>query len=569
MSSDAGSRRGPGWLSWTLLGLATLLLCYPLLGSPSLPRGSDIIFTSQSAHGFTDALGEGVFYPRWIDPGNRGFGSPAFVFYPPLAYYAIGLGSLLSGDLFLSIKLVLIVAALLSGLTFLVAAREVASERASLVGAVLYVLAPYHVLDLYYRFALAEYVAFVWFPLLWLFTRRLCVCPGWGSALGLAVSYAGLVLTHLVTAYMMLLFLPVYALLLLARSRRWMRLLPLAGAGLVGVLCASVYFVPAIAERDEIHVGWFQEAPYGDYRRNFVYRDEVSLGYLRAPIKPWVARATSAQLALSVAAVAVLGWRRRIRPPFQNDSDAEEGEGLAQAGLSLWTFLLQVSPTAVIWGTVPQLAIVQFPWRFGTLQALSACALVAMALDAKKRDELGGGRFWLTAGILLLAVLPTLWVSSRLQLSRPLSFDRETAAQPMMRSWVMYEYIPSGVGPWRDFGRIAPYSVEPVRLEMPGQVDVVGWSTHSRRISVETPTPNRLRLRTFAYPGWVARLDGEPAPIRSDNPYRAIEIEVPAGTHRVEFDFRSTPDRRVGALLSGVTLAALLAGLLLLARRRA
>src|SRR5215212_7909802 len=39
-------------------------------------------------HGFARAIARGAGWPRWLWDGNRGFGSPVFLFYPPVAYWA-------------------------------------------------------------------------------------------------------------------------------------------------------------------------------------------------------------------------------------------------------------------------------------------------------------------------------------------------------------------------------------------------------------------------------------------------------------------------------------------------
>jgi hypothetical protein len=300
-----------------------------------------------------------------------------------------------------------------------------------------------------------------------------------------------------------------------------------------------------------------------------VYRDEAAIGYLPAPIKPWVAGTASTQLALSLAGAATLAWglRRRKSGRVRDDVAAE---GIAHGAVCLWTFFLQVSLSAWIWMLLPGLATVQFPWRFGAFQALSACVLVALAFPGTVRRPSEGPRWAnvaVPAAILLLAALPALWLSSRLPGSWPQNFSREQAEHPRMRTWVMYEYIPSAVVPWREFARIAP-NLPRAQLLEPGDLEVAHWSTHSRRIKVSTPSSNRLRVRTFAYPGWRLLVDGRPAMIHSDNPYFAIEIDLPAGSHTVELDFRSTTDRLVGASISIGSLGGLLAALLLGRRRR-
>jgi hypothetical protein len=83
--------------------------------------------------------------------------------------------------------------------------RSLFGPLAATVGAVVYATLPYQLVDLYVRGALAESWAFVWLPL-----AALCLLRAWVDrrphwSIGLAVTVAGLILTHNVTA---LLFLP-------------------------------------------------------------------------------------------------------------------------------------------------------------------------------------------------------------------------------------------------------------------------------------------------------------------------------------------------------------------------
>jgi|GEM_PF-5503769 len=75
--------------AWTILLASTILFCWPLLTNPKLPDGSDVTYHAQRSHGFYEALGEGVLYPRWLADANRGFGGPDFLVYPPLGYYLV------------------------------------------------------------------------------------------------------------------------------------------------------------------------------------------------------------------------------------------------------------------------------------------------------------------------------------------------------------------------------------------------------------------------------------------------------------------------------------------------
>jgi hypothetical protein len=82
-------------------------------------------------------------------------------------------------------------------------------------------------------------------------------------------------------------------------------------------------------------------------------------------------------------------------------------------------------------------------------------------------------------------------------------------------------------------------------------------------LATQTRGPALAVVTDAYYPGWVATVDGRPAPIlRADHAFRAVA--VPAGEHRIEMRYMPA-SLRLGALVSG--LGALVAGAMLLAGR--
>src|SRR5262249_45493464 len=135
--------------------------------------------------------------------------------------------------------------------------RSIVSRRAALFGALVYLLAPYHLaIDLYTRGALAEMWAFVWVPLVLLFIDRAAIGKR-GAIAGLAVSYALLIFSHLPAP---LIFPPV-ALLFAARQHVFPRaaLAMALGGGL-----AAIYLVPAMFEQDNVRLDTMTQGFY-DY----------------------------------------------------------------------------------------------------------------------------------------------------------------------------------------------------------------------------------------------------------------------------------------------------------------
>jgi len=92
-----------------------------------------------------------------------------------------------------------------------------------------------------------------------------------------------------------------------------------------------------------------------------------------------------------------------------------------------------------------------------------------------------------------------------------------------------------------------------------GRVLEAAWQADHLRLKVETDAPAFLVLSEVYYPeGWLARVDGKPAPIREVNTFLR-GIMVPAGTHEITMDFEPA-DVRLGRLISSLSLLLIVLG---------
>jgi hypothetical protein len=120
-----------------------------------------------------------------------------------------------------------------------------------------------------------------------------------------------------------------------------------------------------------------------------------------------------------------------------------------------------------------------------------------------------------------------------------------------------------------------------------GIVQVEQWEPERRVLRVELSAADKLLIRTFSFPGWIASVDGEPAgfavgeglrvelgnseetliraltftggtPIVDGKPGRVvgseplgdIVIDLPLGVHRVTLDYVDTGPRRAGVMIT-------------------
>src|SRR5262244_1535460 len=123
---------------------------------------------------FYRGLEAGRFYPRWDDETHGGYGAPTLAFYPPGAYYVTSFFYFLTRDWSKVWIGFYWLASFASAAAIYHYARRTMSRAASLMAAAVYVFAPYRLINEYQRGAMAEFLSFVWTPLVLLFAERLC-----------------------------------------------------------------------------------------------------------------------------------------------------------------------------------------------------------------------------------------------------------------------------------------------------------------------------------------------------------------------------------------------------------
>jgi len=103
----------------------------------------------------------------------------------------------------------------------------------------------------------------------------------------------------------------------------------------------------------------------------------------------------------------------------------------------------------------------------------------------------------------------------------------------------------------------APSGDVAARAASSGRIVAATWEPERVRLITRTSSPSMLVLLDRWYPGWTARVDGQPARLhRANGVFRAVRI--PAGEADVEFAYRPA-SLAIGAWLSALGLAVALA----------
>ncbi|NOX61139.1 MAG: hypothetical protein GXP42_04220 [Chloroflexi bacterium] len=528
---------------------------------------------------------EGTLFPRWSPDWAFGYGYPFFNIYAPGATF---IGALLYRVLSLSleaaVEATLIVTILVGawGMWFFV--RDWLGEKAALVAAVAFVYAPYHLLDIYVRAAMAESLALAVLPWVLWAARRAAFAPGPLSIVALALTYAAL---HLSSNLVALIFTPLLGAYLVALALKrvashtdlkgrvwgWLRALFAPGLGLLlGAALASFFILPALTEARFVNLDqWF--GGYYNFRDHFVYFAQLFDPRWGFGIsQPGPDDPLSYQLGLVLFGLAVLafwGWLRR-----DSRHRLEIGFWLLALVVSVW---LTTAAAVWAWERVPFVSSAQFPWRYLTLAVVALAALApAVLVQHPVRKE--NGRDWIAAltlsGLLVLGGAPYLRVETTppppggATLAGLMEFQRSSdemtgmtmTAQAIARWSPLADLYVAGL----PVENRVDYSRVPQNETL--AVDAREHRVDRELVRVYAKEPGqRVPFYRQWYPGWTATImDPETGevierfPLTPEDtypPYGLLNVPIPAGDHLLLISFEDTPVRRVGESISWLALA--------------
>jgi hypothetical protein len=510
---------------------------------------------------FDAAIRDGVWYPGWGTDHALGYGYPTFVYYPPLAYYAAEAVLLLGAGAVAAVKWTWALATIGAGLAMYAFGRHILGRQRGLLMAIVYTYAPYHLVDIYVRAALAEYCAFVWMPLALLAFHRLTEEVTASRAAWAGLAYGALWLTHNVTGLAFTPLLACYVLYrLLAKRASWRaRLGPAAaalGAAMLGLGIAASLLLPNLLERVYINREQWVRAGYG-YAQHFVYPFQlVSPFWGHGAAGPGPVDGMSFQLGAVPLVLSVVATVKALFQPSRN-----RGWALFFAAATLVLIALMLPVSAALWELLPLAALVQFPWRLLALSTVTLAALSGFAVPRVRGSGLDARVLVLCLVAILASFTYTLPEYTPVQEGTeesqltPLAFETEYPDMVGMVAWTKEQASSSPlVSQYLAGGDLVTAEV----LAPDASLDMVRAGGASDEVTVRSEGGTALRFYTYYFPGWRVFVDGQRLPdseLRPETEYGLLTVDIPPGEHHVLLRWGDTPVRLAGKAISLACLA--------------
>jgi hypothetical protein len=547
-------------------------------------------------------VADGVWWPRWSPDFTFGFGYPFFNIYGPLSHFlAELLLHFLGFSYTAAVESIFGLSVIGSAVGMYAFVRSWGGRSAAVIAALVYVFIPYHLLNLYVRANLAESMAFMWMPFCLWTMRQTIVRPHYGWVVGLAASYAALMLTSNLITVLFSPLLGLYAIVLTlvygapengrqAGVGAWIRGLVQRGLpGVIGLLAglglSAIFWIPALTEYQYVRVDQWFDGDY-DFRGHFVYWYQLfspNWGFgvsTIGPDDPIGFQLGPAALLLAVAGVC-LTWRRA---------------GQLRWEIAVWivgavgTIFVALAWAAPLW-ELPLfgafLGYAQFPWRWFSVTAVTLSALAGLPLVGLPDNHRHGLSLALVglAAVVLLSSYPLLEVEISEPAEGPISLAAlmrfQQSADEMTGATMWTKEIPtwSGIADVYVTQERQGQPVEPVTSYVDPSVlnynestgfvvDSITQNTLMEEVYYWSPLPGRaIVYNQFYYPGWRAYLLDESGgqPLQEleivpeeEGTLGRITVPVPPGEGYVLLRFEDTQPRIVGRIISQLTLAVLL-----------
>lgn len=529
-----------------LLLLVSLLPVISIFRPGAYESGDFTIHVYRSIE-FYSILKEGNIMPSWAGNLNANYGYPIFIFLNPLPYYAMSFFHFLGFSFINSMKVLLAVSFISSGIFFyLWAKREVKISLAAFTGAIVYLFTPYHLVDLHFRVDIGEVMAFASLPL---FFWALSKFQEEKNALWFLISgvaFSLLMFSHQAMALFSLSLIVPYVAYAAFQSRRFFKNIALyfsiLALGFIHsfyswishIIIAQYTLAYQIANQTVVFPN-FTELIYSPWRYGFLFqghKGEASylIGY--------------SQIIILLTAIFLIAGKK-LSKHFADHL-------LMWVIISSFLIFMMTPVSSLVWNTFPILNTAQFSTRFLLLLAFAIASITLhLAFFLKKNTFIISVFLLLTVGYTMLnwghrRVIPAITDSALISNLPKSTAEGEGFCCMGQPRWTLAKVR------WMDAVPDSTFKI----LEGKGELKAILRTTTEHSYLSFSKENLSIQENTWYFPGWELYIDNQTAELgytRGIDP-GIISFSVPSGLHKIDLIYKDLPYFFIAKVISVLTL---------------
>ncbi|KXK09118.1 MAG: 6-pyruvoyl-tetrahydropterin synthase related domain - membrane protein [Microgenomates bacterium OLB22] len=556
-----------------IIGISALIFpTYIILLSQGYPTMHDDQHIARM-YALVEAMAHGQWYGRWVQHLVFGLGYPLFNFYPPLTYYISLPFYLLTQEFISSIKLMMLAGLITGAYGTYLFAKEISNKWVGIVAAILYGFFPYRAVLTFVRGAFADFWAVSLSPFVYWAILRLSKKVSLGNCILLGICVGLVILSHQIQVVPMALFgIPIvgYCLFTTTPKKRFVFLQALVLSGVIGLGTSAFFTLPLFLEKSSTLVDVLNTSNLYDFHLHFVLPSQLWYS-------PWGYGGSVAGsgdgMSFQIGKLFIGGFLLAIGASLFVVIKKRKTISLwlpLISLLSIFVLIMTTSYSQIIWETLPFLYYVQFPWRLMGFANIFIPVSIALAsrviLDQVKLGRIIKNQY---VGVSVVVGISLLFGYKYGHLFRPQemrNIDDEYMTSENKIKWEVskssFEFAPNGISLSKTppYGNLFPPIREkdiPIPAVFPSadvRATVISRiPNHQYYHITNTGLPTRVRLGTFNFPGWQAKVNDKLVTIYSDNPLQLIEVVIPSGESKIELFFTDTLIRVIGNTVSLAT----------------
>ena len=353
---------------YILIILAVAFITMLPLFTSDYKSSHDTKFHLTNIDSLTEQIKKDFFNPSKI-VGNIGndFGYGTNLFYPPLSHYAASYINVVIDNPVISVEIVYFISLFLSGISMFLLSKALSkNDYIGLISAIIYMLFPYHLSDIYIRDAIGESLLFIFLPLILLGLYELFNDNNKKFYIFFVIGYIGGILSHLTMMTYFTVLILIFLIFKYKRSIKYIKQFVIASIFILAI--TSPFLVTLLQQKLLGNYNVFMEGVMvqGTWGNALNILKYIMIG------DKWGTGETRFYIDLIV--LVLLFFTLKKYKQYNNK--------YYNYILIFGIISLILSSKLFPWDLLPKsLRIIQFPWRFVTFVSLSISILAPLCIS--------------------------------------------------------------------------------------------------------------------------------------------------------------------------------------------